>query len=140
MDFETSVDIDAGIVEVFEVLADLERWPEWTESMTRVRPVDAGPLAEGQRVEVTQPKLGTNTWTVTEVTPAAGFTWEIRRPGVHTTATHRLTAVGEGRTRLTLRIEPGGWLGNLIARMTASLTRRYMDLEANGLKRRCEQR
>jgi hypothetical protein len=139
MRFEKSVEIGAGVVDVFEVMVDVERWPEWTASVTAVKPLDPGPLAVGSRVAVTQPRLGTMTWTVTEITPASGFTWEVRKPAAHSIASHRLEALGEGRTRLTLVLEQRGVLGELFGRLFRKLTVRYLDLEANGLRRRCEE-
>jgi len=36
MKYEVSIDIVADTQLVWEVLTDLERWPEWTQSVTRL--------------------------------------------------------------------------------------------------------
>ena len=62
--FETSVDIAAPADVVWQTLTDVERWPTWTSSMSRVTPLDPGPLAIGHRVKIKQPSLPTAVWTV----------------------------------------------------------------------------
>jgi hypothetical protein len=43
-----------------------------------------------------------------------------------------------GGSRVTLSVQYGGLAGDVIGRLTASLNRRYIALEADGLKRRAE--
>jgi hypothetical protein len=44
------------------VLVDVERWPQWTPSMTEVRLIDVNQLRESTRVRVRQPGLPPLTW------------------------------------------------------------------------------
>ena len=53
-------------------------------------------------------------------------------------ATHSVEATATG-SRATLSIDQHGVIGELFARLTADITRRYLDLEAAGLKRRSEE-
>ena len=138
MEQSISVDIDAPIERVWEVLSDAEHWPEWTESVTWVRRLDDGPFRPGSRVKINQPRIPTVDWTVTELDPGRSFTWVSAGPGARTTARHRLEELPEGGTRAHLAVEMAGLVGALVGRLYAGLTRRYLGMEAAGLKRRCE--
>jgi uncharacterized protein YndB with AHSA1/START domain len=45
MRYEIEVDIDSTPEAVWAVLADVERWPEWTPSMTLVRRLEDGSVS-----------------------------------------------------------------------------------------------
>lgn len=117
---------------------DVERWPEWTASVTSVRRLDEGPLRVGSRVRIRQPRLPTTTWTVTEVVAGESFTWVAAGPGFTTTASHRVRPDASGSVA-TLALNQAGAVGALVGGLTARLTHRYLDLEAAGLRGRAEQ-
>jgi len=134
-DFSITVDIAAPPDRVWAVMADVERWPEWTPTVTRIERLDRGPLAAGSRARIRQPKLPTAIWEVTELREGRSFTWVTRSPGVLVTAKHGVEPVGQ-RTRATLSVGFSGPLGWLVARLTSGLNNRYLALEAQGLRER----
>jgi uncharacterized protein YndB with AHSA1/START domain len=135
-----SIDVDVPMPAVWAVLVDVERWPEWTPTMLSLRRSRTGPLAVGERVVVSQPRLPTRTWTVTEVDEGRSFTWDSASPGVRTVAEHVLTPRVAGGCTVTLRVLQRGPAAWLVAAVLNRLTRRYLGLEAEGLKARSEGR
>ncbi|WP_460716034.1 SRPBCC family protein [Nocardioides dilutus] len=138
MEVRTSIDVAASTNHVWEVLVDFERWPEWTDSVSSVRPLDAGPLAVGSRVEISQPRLPTATYTVTALEPRRAFTWEQQQPGSRVSAHHECAPLPDGGTRVELRVVMSGLLGSIMGRLYRRLTERYLAMEAAGLKSRAE--
>jgi len=138
MRFESSTLIAAGRETVWAVLADVRRWPQWTASMSTVEPAGAGPIGPGSKVRVKQPKLPPSTWTVTEFEAGSSFTWVSRMPGVTTTAWHRLEPADGDRTRASVGISQSGPLSGLVGLLGGPIIRRYLAMEAQGLRQRCE--
>jgi uncharacterized membrane protein len=136
---QVGIDIAAPPDQVWTVLADIERWPEWTASVTSVERLDDGPVAVGSLARVKQPRLRAAVWRVTSVEPGRSFDWAAKSPGITTAAGHRLEPTDDG-TRVALTIEMSGPLAGILGRVYARLTRRYMHVEAEGLKRRVEAR
>jgi uncharacterized membrane protein len=131
---EASIEIEAPPGVVWGVFTAVEQWPDMTASVTKVEGVDGPELAVGRKFRIKQPRLPRVTWTVTELTPGRTWTWVSKTPGNTTSATHEVTSLDDGRTLVHQRIEqggPGGWLvGHLMRRMT----KRYLDMEGQGLK------
>jgi uncharacterized membrane protein len=130
-------DVQASADRVFSVLQDVERWPEWTATMTAVKKMDDGPLVVGSKVRVRQPKLLPAVWLVTELDKNRVFTWGTRSPGIQVTGDHRIESVGSS-SRVTLSLDVSGLLGPLVSRLFRGLNERYVATEAKGLKERCE--
>ena len=138
MEQSTTVDIAAPPERVWEVLADVERWSEWTETVTWVRRLDDGPLRSGSRAKINQPKIPETEYVVTGIEPGQSFTWVATGPGVTTTARHTIEALPGGGTRVTLAVDQAGLLGSVMGRFYRGLTDRYLANEAEGLKAWCE--
>lgn len=140
MEQHTAIEVAAPMERVWEVLVDVERWPEWTDSVTSVRRLDDGQLAIGSRVEVSQPRIPTGTFTVTALEPGRSFSWEQHQPGSTVVAHHECTPLADGVTRVELRVVMDGALGGIVGRLYRKLTDRYLAMEAAGLKARSEER
>jgi uncharacterized protein YndB with AHSA1/START domain len=136
--FRYTVEVFASPQRVWETLVDVERWPEWTPTVTRAERLEPGPLALGSRTKLWQPQLMTTAWRVTALDSNAGvFIWETSRPGVKVIATHRVEPT-QGGVRLSLALEYKGILGGLMAIQLKDLNWDYLTKEAQGLKARCE--
>ena len=138
MDFRIAIDIAAPAEIVWSVIADGERWHEWTPSVTSIKLLGEGPLRVGMRAIVRQPKFPPALWTVIELEPGRRFTWRSGAPLMWVYAFHSATPI-DGGTRAELGLHFEGVLGRLLGRMTSSINNRYLGMEANGLKRRSEE-
>ncbi len=122
---------------VWDVMTRFEQWPEWTASVTAARPLVAAPPGLGARYRIEQPSLQPAEWTITAWEPGRTFTWESRRTGLRAVGVHTVTPTGRGcEVELVVRYE--GPLGPLVAVLAGGLTRRYMAMEAAGLRARAE--
>jgi carbon monoxide dehydrogenase subunit G len=139
-DFSIQIEVQAPPARVWDIMRDVERWPEWTPTVTSIRLIDRGPLTVGTRAIVRQPKLPPAKWRVTELDEGRRrFTWVSSGPGVRVIARHSVEALGEG-SRATLSLRFAGVLAGLLACLTRGLNDRYLALEAKGLKQRSESR
>lgn len=136
---EKIVEIDAPAQRVWSVFVDVERWPGWTASVEHIQPLDGAGLEVGRRFEIKQPRFPRLVWRVTALTEGASWTWEQRSFASRATATHEITPRDDDRVRVRLRVEQRGVIGTVVGFLSRGLTRRYLELEAQGLKARCEQ-
>ena len=135
--FSISTDIAAPAARVWRVMSDVERWHEWTPSVTRVKRFTRGPLGVGDRAIVRQPKLPPALWRVSDLQAGRAFTWISAAPGVRVIGRHSVEPAPSG-SRATLSVEYRGALSGLFARMTRRITERYLAFEAAGLRQRSE--
>lgn len=138
MQFETTVEIDAPAEAVWAALVDVERWPEWTESMQEVRWLDRDGVRVGARARIKQPGYPALTWTVTDLDPGRAFAWTATSPGTKTVGTHVVNADNDHASTLTLGLTQSGLLARAVGALTGARTRRYVQMEAAGLKRAAE--
>lgn len=137
MHVEHHLDINATPERVYSIISDVEQWPEITESVTPVQLLTPGPLAVGSEARLSQPKFGTRAWRVTAVEPGKSFTWATSGGGASMVATHTVTPRNGGST-LTLIVDSTGLAAKLFGWMLAGTGRRFMEMEAAGVKRRAE--
>jgi uncharacterized membrane protein len=136
---EDSVEIDAPPHLVWQVFSDVERWPDWTASVTSLVGRDGPDLAVGKRFAIKQPGMQKLVWRVTEIEPGSSWTWVQRSPGVLVTARHYVSAQPGGRTLVRQQLDQRGALGALVGRLMVKKTKRFLELEGQGLKARSEQ-
>src|SRR5687768_10149250 len=138
MHFEKSIEIGAPQQRVWDVLSELEAWPSRIETVDAVELLTPAPITKGSRVRLKQPKLPEGTWDITVWDAPPYFEWTQKTGGVTSVAGHRVEAMGEGRARLTLTLDMRGLLSPVFGRFYKGLTNRYMNLEAEGMKRAAE--
>ena len=131
MDTEVTFPVHAPAERVWAILSDVERWPSWTASVQQV--VLDGPLEVGAVAKIRQPKLPPTAWTVTEVVPGRSFTWESKAPGSRAVGEHEITPADDGTCEVRLRLEQRGPVGSVVGLLYRGLTKRYVQMEADGL-------
>ena len=134
MDMRTTTTANADIARTWAALTDVATWPRWTKSMTSVERLDDGPLRVGSRARVKQPRMPVLIWQVDEIRDREVFTWSAPSTGVRVTGVHRLIPNADGTTRIELEVQQRGPLAGIIGWLTGARTRRYLALEAAGLK------
>jgi len=137
MTIEDTIHIEAPTDVVWAVTEDIERWPEWTPTVTAARRLDDGPFGLGRVARIKQPGQPASDWTVTEYVRGERFTWETRRPGLRMAASHRVRGDASG-TSNTLRVEASGVVAVLLWPVFRVAIRRALVKENRGLKARCE--
>jgi uncharacterized protein YndB with AHSA1/START domain len=135
---ERTMNINAPPERVWAVMKDVERWPEWTESMKSVERLDSGEFGVGSKARLKiRRSPNANVWTVTELTPNRSFTWETNSGGVKGVATHVSEPDGNG-SKVTLTVDLSGPVATILSPIIAGQARKNVEMEAEGLKRRSE--
>jgi hypothetical protein len=75
---------------------------------------------------------------VTALEPGRSFEWQSPAPGLLSVGGHRVDVVGEHASRVTLSLTWSGPLAPVMRLLFGKLSRRYVQMEAQGLKRRSE--
>ncbi len=137
-DFSITVQIAASPARVWQVMSDVERWPEWTPTVASITRTNAGPLRIGARARIRQRWWRPTDWVVTVLSEGRQFDWETRSVGMRVTAQHLVEPNACGGARATLTVQFKGIIGGIVGRATGRMNRRLLALEADGLKRRSE--
>jgi uncharacterized membrane protein len=132
------ITIDAPSDVVWAVTEDVERWPEWTPTITSVTLAGNGPFGLGSVARVKQPAQPESEWVVTEFASGQRFSWETRRTGLHMIGTHELYS-DEAGTKNVMRVEAKGPLALLLWPILRPAMRWALSHENQGLKKRCEE-
>jgi hypothetical protein len=137
MRFEKSIDIDARKQRVWDVVSDLEAWPRRIETVELVELLTPPPMAKGSRLRLKQPKLPEGTWDITVWDAPTYFEFRQKSRGMTSVAGHRVEALEEERSRLTLSLDMRGFLIP-VALFFKGMTNRYLTSEAQGMKQASE--
>ena len=137
--YEQTIQIAAPPEGVWAVLVDGEAWPAWHASMSSVQLVTPGPLRLGSVAKVRQPRLAPATMTVSEFRDGRSFAWSTGNRLLATVGDHRIEPAAEG-SHVTLALRQRGPLAGVVGALYRGLIRRYLRLEAEGLKRASESR
>jgi uncharacterized membrane protein len=144
VDFQISVEIAAPADVVWRVMSDVERWHEWTPSVSGVRLLDPAPIRVGSRAMIRQPKFPPAMWQVVSIDQGSSFVWKSGLPGMWVYGHHSVEPIASVsdmcgvRTRARLRLHFQGPISRFLGRMTARINDRYLAMEAAGLKQRSE--
>ena len=129
--------IEAPPAGVWQVTVDVERWPEWTPTVTSVSLLGDSPLRLGSVARIKQPMQPESEWVVTEFAAPRRFAWETARTGLRMKGIHDL-APTTGGTRSTLEVEARGFLAALLWPLLRPAMKKAIATENRGLKARCE--
>src|SRR3712207_5663719 len=98
MDVRERIEIAAAPSDVWAVMIHVERWRDWTPTITSIKRLDGGPFRVGSRARVRQPRPPTAVWTVTALEPGRYFEWRNVSPGLTSVAGHRAEPTAGGGT------------------------------------------
>ena len=122
MELTTSRTIDAPVDRVWALQIDHEQWPHHLPNFPKVvRHAPGTAFGLGSSADVTQPALGTVTWTVEQFddTPQRkSYSWSGASHGTRYIGRHEVAERTGGRAQLTLTIVAEGgivkWMGPLV--------------------------
>ena len=137
MKYSQSFQINAPIASVWQIMADVERYPDWAPTFEKAEFLGGKTLAEGLRVRLWVKGTPPSEFVVMEFTGGSRFAWETKARGVHARADHLLEA-SAGGTRLTLTVDTSGFMATLFVPMLKRVSVRNLALEGNALKAQAE--
>src|ERR1700682_3602288 len=110
---DCGVDIEAPAAVVWDVFSDVERWPEWTASVTRLVALGGARLAAGKVVGE-----------ATDLTPGEAWPGVQRSPGVLTVARHEVIPESDRRTRVQQQLDQRGAVGAMVGLVMGGMAKR----------------
>jgi uncharacterized protein YndB with AHSA1/START domain len=103
---EHSVETRASAEAVWQLWADVKRWPEWNAGVERIEL--RGPFAEGSTILMTPPGDDPVELRIAEASEPELFIDEADGGDFVVRTTHRVEDVGDERSRITYRMEIDG--------------------------------
>jgi hypothetical protein len=110
-----SIEINATIDQAWQVLANLNRLPEWYVPAQRIKVITPGPVREGWQFILAVKTLSglvlDALGTVKEFDPQRRvITWRGQAPGITGDSQWRVTAAGDRASRIEHTFQGQGWL------------------------------
>jgi uncharacterized protein YndB with AHSA1/START domain len=133
---------------VWEVITDIDAWPQTMTSITRVERMDDGtgfaPGTRWREYRRVMRREGSEEMEVTAVDPGASYTVEAENHGVHYTTVFTLTPDGD-RSRLAVsfsgrHLAPPGIMARMLARLGMKAVRRGLDMDLADIAAAAERR
>jgi carbon monoxide dehydrogenase subunit G len=118
MVFQSSIDINAPVEKVWELIDELEEWPKWMPSIRKIERVSAGPLTVGSQLSVTAKVSGLTvklSMTIIEFVSQRTVVMQGKVLGINLTRFYTLEPV-DGKTKVTIGGEVCGFLAWLARR------------------------
>jgi carbon monoxide dehydrogenase subunit G len=118
MRFESSIDINAPVEEVWALVDKLEEWPQWMPSIEKIEKLSRGPLTVGSQLSVTAKVSGltvTLLMTITEFVSQRSVVLEGKALGINLTRSYILEPIN-GKTKVTIGGDVSGTLAWLARR------------------------
>ncbi|KIF06071.1 polyketide cyclase [Streptomyces sp. RSD-27] len=104
--YEHTIETAAAPAAVWRLWADVENWGDWNPGIEKIA-ID-GPFTAGARITMTPPGEDPVALVVAEAVENALFVDEARFHGLLLRTIHRIDPAGDGRVRLTYRMEISG--------------------------------
>ena len=130
--WERTIDIAAPADRVWQVLSDVPRWPDWTDSIETVEGMPASPGVGAEAVVKARGQASAR-WRVTEWNPGHNFTWVTSVRGTKTIGEHAIEPLDAGHSRVTLAIDARGFAAALFKPLISKGITTNLEMEANGL-------
>jgi carbon monoxide dehydrogenase subunit G len=122
---------------IWQILADVSHWKDWTPTVLDIIPLNGENLQVGARYRVSQPEIKPAIYEVTACVPNEGFTWVQKISGGALFASHTIR-VKDGSTNVELSFFSKGLLAAAACALFSSKIRKLVTTEARSLKERVE--
>lgn len=136
--FETHVEIVASAAVVWDIMKNVEAWPNWTPTVTNVTALDGSELVVDRRYEVSQPGLAKATFVVTECVEGTSFTWQSKSGGIVSSAEHSISTDDNLHCSVRLSFEMSGMGASLVWAIAKKKIESFVQTEAESLKSAAE--
>ena len=131
---EGSIEIEAPASVVWDVFTDVERWSEWTASMTGSSPSTGRGSRWASGSRSSSRGCPSSSGRSPRSSRASRGRGARGRPAARRSRRTKSTAIDAERTLVRQRIDQRGPVGVAVGVLMRRLTKRYLDLEAQGLK------